>query len=371
LRHAAWFLVLSACVTPVAAKKEVAAAPVAPALPQVAECPKAPVAFTETGELLGAKIEKVCLVGASEDTYLGMHEFVAPREGSLLELGAVRDDLETLFQRHLLRDVVAVAQPLASKGVVLTYVVTEYESITAVDFTGVSVVRPDEFTEIAHAGMRASPYVLKRIVEAVKALYEDLGHAQAKVDFSVKSLGEGKAALTLNVDEGAQVRVTSISFEGARQLSEFELRKVVRSELAAPYRKDFAERDALALVTLYYDKGMVNAAVTSHTRPLAAPPGAVALVFDVTEGDVFRMGKLSLTGFSLGSEKDLLKQLESKPKNVFSRSAVQRDMERLRTRAQVQGHVVEITPLTTVDPVKKTIDVALEVVKKPSGQIRF
>lgn len=363
-------LLLTSCAAAPVVTKPVAEP--APSLPTVAVCPtKAPVEFVESGSSLGAKVEKVCLVGAGEDSYLKLHELVAPREGTLLDADAVRSDIETMFRQSLLKDVVVLAQPLASGGVMLIYVVSEYDWITSVDFTGVNMVSRDELAELAHSGVQASPFVLKTLGDTVKALYAGLGYSQAKVDFELKSVGAGKSALTLKVEEGAQVRVASISFEGAKKLSEVELRKVIKCTIGSPYLEEEAARDGLALTTLYFDHGMVNAAIQSSVRPLAVPAGAVALVFEVNEGDVFRLGKISLTGFSLGVEKDVLKSMEAKPKSVFSRSALQRDMERLRARAQLQGHAVEITPLTTVDPEKKVIDVAFELEKKPGGQIRF
>ena len=47
--------------------------------------------------------------------------------------------------------------------------------------------------------------------------------------------------------------------------------------------------------------------------------------------------------------------------------------ERLRARAELLGIIVEITPLTTIDTVKKTIDVAFELEKKSriGGKIHF
>ena len=361
--------VLSCATTPAVVKPPPEAPPAPPA---AAVCPTAaPVPFVETGSSFGSKVEKVCLVGAGDESYLKLHELVAPREGTLLDADAVRSDIDAMFRQGLLKDVVVLAQPLASQGVMLIYVVTEYDWITSVEFSGVNMVSRDQLAEIAHSGVQASPFVLKTLGDTVRALYADLGYSQAKVDFELKSVGAGKSALTVKVEEGAQVRVASISFEGAKQLGEIELRKVIRSTIGAPYLQEFAERDVLALTTLYFDHGMVNVAIQNSARPLAMPAGAVALVFEVNEGDVFRLGKVSLKGFSLGAEKDVLKNMEAKPKSIFSRSALQRDMERLRARAQLQGHAVEIIPLTTVDSKKKIIDVAFELEKKPGGPIRF
>ena len=370
MRAVLGLLLLAGCATTGAVKNEPAAEP-RPGPPLVGVCPTSAVPYSDSHSALGVIVEKVCLVGASEDSYLRLHELVAPREGNVVDASMVRADIELMFEQNLLRDVAVVAQPLASKSVMLTYVVSEYEWITGVEYTGVHAVKVEHFKELTHSGLRANPFVLKTLTETVKALYAGLGYPAAKVTATMKSLGGGNAQLTFAIEEGAQVKVGAVSFEGIAQLPEVELRKAIRSSVGVPYLQEMAERDTLAITTVYFDYGMVNVAVASTTRALATPPGAVQVVFLVKEGDVFRLGKVKLTGFSLGVEKDVLKGLEAKPRSVFSRSVLQRDMEKLRARAQLKGDVVEITPLTTVDPEKKTIDVSFELEKKPSGTIRF
>ncbi|MDP2270082.1 MAG: POTRA domain-containing protein [Archangium sp.] len=370
MRAVLGLLLLAGCATLGPSKKDPVVEP-KPGPPLVGVCPTSAVPWSEAESALGVIVEKVCLVGASEDSYLRLHELVAPREGNVVDASMVRADIELMFEQHLLRDVVVVAQPLASKSVMLTYVVSEYEWITQIEYTGVHAVNVEDFKELAHSGIRANPFLLKTLTETVKALYAGLGYPAAKATATVKSLGGGNAKLTLAIDEGEQVKVGAVSFEGTRQLPEAELRKVIGSSTGQPYLQELAERDTLAITTVYFDYGMVNVAVATSTRALVAPPGAVEVVFQVKEGDVFRLGRVKLTGFSLGVEKDVLKGMEARPGSVFSRAVLQRDMEKLKARAQLQGHAVEIIPQTTVDPEKKTIDVSFELEKKPSGTIRF
>ena len=187
----------------------------------------------------------------------------------------------------------------------------------------------------------------------------------------MKSLGGGNAELTLTINEGPRVTVTAIKFEGAKQVPTGELLKALRSAVGSVYLQDLVDLDTQILTSLYFDHGLVNVAVSNTTRPLASPEGAVELVFQMKEGDVYRLGKVSLTGFSIGGDKDVLKNMEARPKSVFSRSAIQRDMERLRARAKLKGLVVEVTPRTSLDPVKKTIDVAFELEKRANPDVRF
>lgn len=365
--RALFLFLLAGCATATATVKPPEEKVVAAPAPLT--CPAADVAISAGAPMAGAVVEKVCLVGASEDSYLRLHELVAPREGAPLDPDAVRADIEALFAQGQLKDVAVVAQTLPSKSLVLSYLVTEYAWISKVDFTGVNAVKTDDFKELAHAGVRASPVVLKLLSQTVKALYAGLGYPQAKVEHTLQSLGGGNVALLLEVTEGAQVKVGAISFEGVKQVKEPELRKALKVSAGAPYLADLVERDVLALTTVYFDHGMINVAVTTDTRPKSE--SVLEVVFKVKEGEVYRMGKVTLTGFPVGDEKEVLKGLEAKPKTVFSRSVLQRDIERVRERAKKRGFTVDITPLTTVDADKKTIDVAFELEKKPSSSIQF
>ena len=93
--------------------------------------------------------------------------------------------------------------------------------------------------------------------------------------------------------------------------------------------------------------------------------GDVATVaFTVKEGLVFKIGKLRLAGESLGVEKEVLASLETKPKAVFSRSIIMKDIEALRARAKAHGlGDVDVTPETDVDPKALTIDLKFDVTR--------
>lgn len=107
--------------------------PAAVAAAPAATCPTGPVPYTESTSVVGAMVEKVCLVGASEDSYLRMHELVAPREGSPLDVDGVRADLEakpkSIFSRSVLqRDMERIRARAKEKGFVV-----EITPLTSVD----------------------------------------------------------------------------------------------------------------------------------------------------------------------------------------------------------------------------------------------
>ncbi|MBL8912011.1 MAG: hypothetical protein JNM17_15055 [Archangium sp.] len=367
---------MSACATTQATEKK-PVEPTAKAPPATApECPKEPgkaVAPGGSGELstvLGAKVEKVCLIGASENAYLRLHEVVAPREGTTLDAPAVRADLEGLFGQGMVRDAQAIAIPFGDgKRVVLAYFVTEYPFISKVRFEGLNGVRADELRDSAPSGARASGMELKKISNAVTEEFIERGYMNATVDVSTASIEGGTVEAVIKVSEGVRTVVQKIRFVGNKRVSEKDLVVAIKTQLGAPFRQDVADLDAMYLSNVYFDRGMVNVRVEPEAIS-PVKPEQLELVFKVTEGDVFKLGKLSLTGFSLGNDKELMKALESKPGAVFSRSALQRDMERLKDKANKKGLRVNVTPITNVDSDKKLVDIALEL-EKQAGPIQF
>lgn len=331
------------------------------------ECPKElGAAGADGSKVLGAKVEKVCLVGASESAYLRLHEVVAPREGTTLEASAVRGDLEALFAEGMVKDATALAIPFGDgKRVVLAYFVTEAPFVSKVSFEGLSGMRPDDLREAAPSGRRASALELKKMQNAVAERYAEAGYLKAQVSVVARPMEGGTTEAAVVVSEGKRTVLEKIRFVGNKRVSEKELKPLIKSQAGLPYQELLAETDAFLLQEIYYDRGMVNVRIAQELID-----GSTELTFTITEGDVFKVGVLSLKGFSLGDEKDVMKNFESKKGGVFSRAALKRDIDRLSDKAAKKGLKINVTPITNVDSDKKIIDVAFEVEKK-AGAIVF
>lgn len=360
------------CATAPTPKPDEKPTAAAATLPE-AVCPKAGALPRTTSDdpsaLWGQRIDKVCLVGATEDGFLKFNELVAPAEGQTLTAELVSRYLEQLVLPSTLQDAAAFAQPVASGGVMLTWVVAEFPRLGKVTFTGTKAVSEDLLRDLALRAARANRYELSRVANNMATLYTERGFSKVKVEPKLSDAVNGQADVTFAVEEGPRTLLTAIRFVGNKRVSEAELKKVLKSTTSAPFLKDLAEVDALSLSAAYYDRGMVNVTVTSETKQ-GATVEALELIFTIKEGDVFKMGALKLTGHSLGDEKKLLKGLEAKPGQVFSRAVLKRDMDRLKVQAEKQGLNINVTPLTDVDIDKKRIDVTLEV-EKLSAPIRF
>jgi outer membrane protein assembly factor BamA len=96
--------------------------------------------------------------------------------------------------------------------------------------------------------------MLHAVSGALRAVYERHGYPRARVDARLAPAKPGYPALVLAVDEGPRLALRPITFPGAKQVPEAELKKAPGQTYSSPV----AELDALTLTHAYYDRGFVT-----------------------------------------------------------------------------------------------------------------
>ncbi|MBL8954766.1 MAG: hypothetical protein JNK82_28570 [Myxococcaceae bacterium] len=350
-------LLLAACATtsPAPAPKPV---PTPPPPPREAVCPaKAPAMNEEEGVVpFGvARIEKVCIFGEGAK----LAEVVSKREGEVLKLSSVQEDLRALYALGTVRDVHISADVLDEKRVVLSYVVTDFPLIRSVKFEGATAFPHGELLARAPPGERSSPHELERLKRVLLGHYLTNGWADVRIDTS------GLEEVTYRITEGQRRVVKAVRFEGNKRGKTAELSKVVGARAATPYRAQQLEADQQVLASWYYDRGMINAVVRAEPKPAKGTPGAVDVVYTCEEGDVYSLDQLEVTGGPDGLAPKLRGELQLKRGETFNRGKIRDAMTRMRDRAHALGFLIDLTPHTSVNPEAKTVSLNFEVSKVP------
>ena len=104
--------------------------------------------------------------------------------------------------------------------------------------------------------------------------------------------------------------INRISFEGNGRLSDEDLAAVIRSETRRVYSPTQAEADTAAIAAAYADSGRINAVVTPSI--IRRDDNRVDLVFQVAEGGVSEVGRISFIGNRAFGERRLRGVLETK-----------------------------------------------------------
>ncbi|MEL6958368.1 MAG: outer membrane protein assembly factor BamA [Pseudomonadota bacterium] len=116
--------------------------------------------------------------------------------------------------------------------------------------------------------------------------------------------------------------INRISFEGNARLRDAELGAIVRSQPRRVYSPSQAEADTAAIVQAYADQGRINATVTP--RIIERTDNRVDLVFEIFEGGLTEVERISFVGNRSFSEGRLRRVLETKQAGLL-RAIISRD----------------------------------------------
>lgn len=126
--------------------------------------------------------------------------------------------------------------------------------------------------------------------------------------------------LTIKVVEYPVINI--INFEGNKRLKDEDLAGVIGSKARRVYSPSQAEADAQIIGEFYRARGRMAATVTP--RIIRRSDSRVDLVFEITEGRVTEVERLSFVGNRAYSDRRLRQVLETKQAGIF-RQLIQRD----------------------------------------------
>ncbi len=187
--------------------------------------------------------------------------------------------------------------------------------------------RVDAATILNYAGIKRGDEVsAARLNDAYQSI------ANSGLFETVELVPQG-ATLLIRVQEYPIVNV--ISFEGNKRLKDENLVELVQSQTRRVYSPSLAETDAAAIAEAYRVSGRIAASVTP--KIIRRSENRVDLVFEIAEGRVVEVERLSFSGNRAFSDRRLRQVLETKQAG-FLRTLIQRDTfvaERLDVDKQV------------------------------------
>ena len=130
------------------------------------------------------------------------------------------------------------------------------------------------------------------------------------------------AGSTLRITVVEYPTINRVSFEGNRRIKDEAMAALVQSAERRVFNPSVAEADAAAIAEAYSTEGRLAARVTP--RIIKRSDNRVDLIFEVFEGDVVEIERLSFVGNRIYSDRRLRRVLETKQAGVF-RALIRKD----------------------------------------------
>jgi len=320
------------------------------------------------------RIYKITVLGNSKLDEGVIREGIRSREGGPFSADQVREDLRSIFALGYFTDVqVDIKSDPQGKEVI--FIVVEKPTIKEVVITGNDKVKLDDIKEKLTLAPRSVLNLdkVKENAELIRRLYFSKGYYGVKVDPKIDTLETNEAMVTFQIEEGPKGHVQKILFKGNERIKRSELKKVMMTKewnilsiitKVGVLDEDMLKNDVQLLTAYYMDHGYIDIKI-SDPKVDFSDPKRIRIEIDITEGSQFRFGDIDFTGDVLTTKEDLFRIITIRRNDIFSNSAIRRDVGALTEAFANQGYAyVEASPDTSIDRANLSVNLTFNVDKK-------
>ena len=293
--------------------------------------------------------------------------------GQAVGPGQVNQALQNLQASGLFEEVEVIPQ-----GSRLVIRVREFPTINRISFEGNRRLDDEELAAVIQSQPRRvySPAQAEADAALVVEGYRQQGRIAATVTPRIIRRSDNRVDLVFEVQEGQVTEVERVSFVGNRTYSERRLRSVIETRQAGIFRafvqadtliEDRIAFDSQLLRDFYQSRGFVDFQVLSATPQLDRNRDSVTLVFNLREGQQFRVGRVGVT--SEIAEIDpaaYVEALRLREGVVYNPALVERDIARLERLAVQEGrNFVRVEPRVGRNDRDLTLDIEFVLSRGP------
>ena len=286
-------------------------------------------------------------------------------------------ELNDAYQRILDSGVFETVE-LVPRGSTLVIKVTEFPTINQISFEGNRRIKDDTLEQVIESAPRRvfSPSQAERDAGLIAEAYSVQGRLASRVTPRIIRRSNNRVDLVFEISEGDTIEVERVSFTGNRVYSDRRLRRVLETKQAGFLRafvnadtliEDRLEFDKQVLRDFYLSRGYVDFRVNSSNAEVTRERDAVFLVVDVTEGQQFRFGEITVTSEMPEADADAFAStLKIRPGVVYSPSLVENAIDRMEGLA-VKSEIdfLRVEPRVTRNDRDLTLDIEFVLRRGP------
>jgi outer membrane protein insertion porin family len=291
------------------------------------------------------------------------------RRGQAISAGQLNDAYQRLQNTGLFESVA-----IEPRGNTLAITVVELPTLNQVSFEGNARIDDETLAELVSSDEQRvfNPTLAEQDAAAIAEAYSNDGRIAARVQPRIIRRDQNRVDLVFEIFEGDNVEIERISFVGNRVYSDSRLRRVLDSKQAGLFRRlvrrdtfipDRVELDKQLLRDFYLSRGYVDMRVQAVNAQLTEERDGYFINYNITEGQQFRFGKVSLSstmpGLNAARYRDIL---DIETGGIYSPTRVERDIARIERQAIRDGiDFLRVEPRVTRNDRDLTLDIEYQL----------
>lgn len=275
--------------------------------------------------------------------------FVGAKVGDEINRSIIARDVKNLQKSERFSYVETKVQRVAG-GYSLTFVVAPKPRVRRLEITGADYLGNKKVRELLELGSGdiADDATLAAHALKVYDTYHKKYFPNPKLTWTITPVaGQEVADVRIEVKEGARATVKEINFTGNEAIAARKLRAAMTQQRewwltfitgAGTYDPDAVATDREALRRAYLDRGYLDVEVGElQVRPCGKK--GLAIDVQITEGQPYRVGGVSLTGVTKFPEKDVLAALRLRVGDLASLTNLDGSAQIIRDYYGARGYI--------------------------------
>lgn len=255
------------------------------------------------------------------------------REGDLVDDADANRWLREVYKTGYFFDV-----DLNREGDSLIFEVTERPAIESVSFDGLKSIPNATFEAVLTdvgltEGEIFNPALLENIQLELEKQYGVQGRYNAVIESEITPLTRNRVKIELNIEEGPVAKIEYIHFLGNEKYNDEELADALQLQRNGTNFWHFINKrnqyssatlagDKQRLEDFYFDRGHLSYQLDSNQVSISVNKADIALAYNITEGPVYTISDIELTGDLLHLEQQIVNAVTLKAGAVYSRKEV-------------------------------------------------
>jgi len=204
--------------------------------------------------------------------------------------------------------------------------------------------------------------------------YNSMGYRDASIlGDSIYKTDDKNIGIKININEGRKYYFRNISWTGNSKYNDKELSAVLGIKKGDIFNQAALESHLMMnqngndVSSLYMDDGYLFFQVTPVE--INVDKDSIDLEMRIYEGKQARINRIKITGNTKTNDKVIMREVRTKPGQLFSRSDIIRSQRELSQLGYFNAEKLGVNP--TPNPADGTVDIEYVVEEKPSDQIEL
>lgn len=293
--------------------------------------------------------------------------------GQTLTAGELNAGYQRLIDSGLFESVV-----FEPRGNTLNITVVEFPTINRINFEGNRRISDEVLAAAINSNERRvfNPAQAERDAALIAEAYASEGRVAARITPTIIRRSDNRVDLIFEIFEGDNIEVERLSFTGNRVFSDRRLRRVLATKQAGLFRalvrsdtlvEDRIEFDKQVLRDFYLSRGYVDFRTNAVNAELTEERDGYFLVFDVQEGQQFRLGEVKVTSELTDVDSAPYREIvKARTGTVYSPLLLESDISRLERKSIIDGvDFLRVEPRITRDERNLAVNVEYVLTRGP------